>query len=48
MWFKAEEEGADEVADIIKDEIWPDPAKYYHGVIAGEGGEEVDSEGGEE
>jgi hypothetical protein len=36
MWFKTEDPGEenDEVAEIIKEDIWPDPSKYYHGVGA--------------
>jgi len=50
MWFKTDEEDSiDEVAEIIKEEIWPDPAKFFHGVLEelqGEG--EGEGEGGEE
>jgi len=52
VWFKGEEEEdePDEIAQIIKEEIWPDPSKYYHAVtdFPGEGGEVDGEEGSDE
>lgn len=37
-WFREDDEGgaepgADVVAKIIKDEIWPDPVRYYRSMV---------------
>lgn len=35
----------DDVAEIIKEEIWPNPSKFYHGLMTPEEAEEESAEG---
>lgn len=44
-WFSPEDQDL-ELAEIIKEEIWPNPAKYFLGLV--EGDEEAEEEGDEE
>jgi len=36
IWFQNDRDEYDEVAQLIKEDIWPDPSKYYHGVLTGD------------
>jgi len=46
-WFSPEDQDL-ELADIIKEDLWPNPAKYYLGIAEEEDLEEAEEEGGEE
>lgn len=45
-WFSPEDQDL-ELAEIIKEDLWPNPAKYYLG-LAEEEGDEAEEEGGDE
>lgn len=46
-WFNPEDQDL-ELAEIIKEDLWPNPAKYYLGLEEDEDLEEAEEEGGEE
>lgn len=45
-WFNPDDQDL-ELAEIIKEELWPNPAKYYLGEVEDEAEEEGDEEGDE-
>jgi len=47
-WFKETDEGGmDELAEVIKEELWPNPVAFYH-IVEVEGDDDDDELGGEE
>jgi len=36
IWLQPDDEVSEELADILREEIWPNPAKYYHGMVTEE------------
>jgi len=42
-WFNPDDQDL-ELAEIIKEELWPNPAKYYLGLVEDEAEEEGDDE----
>jgi len=36
IWLQPDDEVSEELADILREEIWPNPAKYYHGLVTEE------------
>jgi len=46
-WFNPDDQDL-ELGEIIKEDLWPDPSKFYHGVSDDEGEEELGEGEGEE
>jgi len=44
IWLSNDEETSADIADLLKEELWVSPSKYYHGLVEEEGEDGEDGE----